>query len=256
MKSRPKGILTSDPTLASELAYQLRIKPDVNAVIFERDADQRAIALASDLAGINKSNSCPVWAKCRISPVDPAAPRVYVACLASYTNGHLHGWWLDAATYPELLADEIEDMLLDSPMEDVEEWAIHSYENFGNLSISEGEDLENVCAWANLLADFPNQKGAVSAYIDLTKSDGVAISSHDFESRYLGHWLTIEEFAIQSSFVEEHYDFSSLQKTYPFWAQLIDWSRVARELEVRGDIELVSAQETMGCGFYIFRSAN
>ncbi len=24
-------------------------------------------------------------------------PRIYVACLAAYNNGHLHGAWIDAA---------------------------------------------------------------------------------------------------------------------------------------------------------------
>ena len=27
-------------------------------------------------------------------------PRIYVACLAAYNNGHLHGAWIDAAQEP------------------------------------------------------------------------------------------------------------------------------------------------------------
>ena len=42
-------------------------------------------------------------------------PRIYVACLAAYNNGCLHGRWIDATTIDQVLADypylEREDIL-------------------------------------------------------------------------------------------------------------------------------------------------
>jgi hypothetical protein len=99
-----KGILTTDANLAEELAYQLRASLDFNAVIYEENTDKRALSLACDLTGINIANSCPIWAKCRINKSDPLAPRIYVACLSAYNNGHLHGWWIDADQEPDALS--------------------------------------------------------------------------------------------------------------------------------------------------------
>ncbi len=52
-------------------------------------------------------------------------PRIYVACLAAYNNGHLHGRWIDAAQDAEDIQSEISEMLSASPIPNAEEWAIH-----------------------------------------------------------------------------------------------------------------------------------
>lgn len=57
-------------------------------------------------------------------------PRIYVACLASYNAGILHGRWIDA-TDAEVIHEGIEDMLSESQEPIPEEWAIHDYEGFG-----------------------------------------------------------------------------------------------------------------------------
>ena len=36
------------------------------------------------------------------APVLPDQPRIYVACLAAYNNGCLHGRWIDATTPDEI----------------------------------------------------------------------------------------------------------------------------------------------------------
>jgi antirestriction protein len=123
--TKQKGILTTDANLAEELAYQIRATLDFNAVLTGENTDKRALSLACDLTGITPANSCPIWAKCRINKSDPKTPRIYVACLSAYNNGHLHGWWIDADQEPDALWLDIEEMLADSPMDDAEEWAIH-----------------------------------------------------------------------------------------------------------------------------------
>ncbi|ABD10193.1 hypothetical protein ThrDRAFT_00307 [Frankia casuarinae] len=61
-------------------------------------------------------------------------PRVYVASLADYTNGELHGRWIAADHDVEDLEGAVARILATSPArrhgEAAEEWAIHDYEGF------------------------------------------------------------------------------------------------------------------------------
>ncbi|KDA00755.1 antirestriction protein ArdA, partial [Hyphomonas oceanitis] len=54
----------------------------------------------------------------------PDRPRIYVACLAAYNNGRLHGCWIDT-TDPHEVWQQVREMLAASPEPDAEEWAIH-----------------------------------------------------------------------------------------------------------------------------------
>ena len=71
-------------------------------------------------------------------------PQIYVACLASYTNGILYGEWLDATEGVEDIQERIKQLLAESPMPNAEEFAIHDYRGFGTLKIDEHEDMEEV----------------------------------------------------------------------------------------------------------------
>ena len=42
-------------------------------------------------------------------------PRIYVACLAAYNNGYLHGEWIDANQDTDDLHAEIKKILASSP---------------------------------------------------------------------------------------------------------------------------------------------
>ena len=68
-------------------------------------------------------------------------PRIYVASLSDYNDGRLFGRWIDAAVEPEDLARQVDKMLAASPTPGAEEWAIHDYEGFGPLPLSEYERL-------------------------------------------------------------------------------------------------------------------
>jgi len=68
-------------------------------------------------------------------------PRIYVACLASYNAGILHGEWIDA-TDADTIREAIQEMLKGSPTAGAEEWAIHDYEGFGSIRLSEWEDVD------------------------------------------------------------------------------------------------------------------
>ena len=75
-------------------------------------------------------------------------PRIYVACLAAYNNGRLHGRWIDADQSVDEIWSEVQAMLAASPEPGAEEWAIHDYEGFGALRLSEWESFERVSAIA------------------------------------------------------------------------------------------------------------
>jgi hypothetical protein len=64
-------------------------------------------------------------------------PKIYVASLSDYNAGRLHGRWIDANQPTHGIWSDIGDMLAESPEPGAEEWAIHDYEGFWPLELSE-----------------------------------------------------------------------------------------------------------------------
>jgi antirestriction protein len=117
-------------------------------------------------------------------------PKIYVACLAAYNNGFLHGQWIDANQDPEAIHAEIEDMLGISPVSGAEEWAIHDYEGFEGLTINEYDNIESVAEYARLI----DKHGA--AYAAYANNVGVdCATEEEFEESYQGEWDSQEAFA-------------------------------------------------------------
>ena len=81
------------------------------------------------------------------------SPKIYVACLASYNAGHLYGEWILADQEPQEIQAAIQSMLEKSPEPFAEEWAVHDYEGFGSISLSEWPSIERVSALAKLIAE-------------------------------------------------------------------------------------------------------
>jgi hypothetical protein len=78
-------------------------------------------------------------------------PKIYVACLAAYNGGQLHGEWIDANQEAHEIQANITSMLERSPEPHAEEWAVHDYEGFGSISISEWPGIERVSTLAKLI---------------------------------------------------------------------------------------------------------
>ncbi|MEP0315093.1 MAG: antirestriction protein ArdA, partial [Hyphomonas sp.] len=74
------------------------------------------------------------------APTPAPRPRIYVACLAAYNNGCLHGRWI-AVTTPDEIMSEVRAMLADSPLPDAEEWAIHGATRKSHLLSEAGMPL-------------------------------------------------------------------------------------------------------------------
>ena len=66
--------------------------------------------------------------------------QIYVACLASYNSGILHGEWITPKADKDELQEQINKVLKSSSIEDAEEWAIHDYNDFPNLGEYPGLD--------------------------------------------------------------------------------------------------------------------
>jgi len=115
-------------------------------------------------------------------------PRVYVACLASYNNGILHGAWIDAAQEPDEIMEEIGTMLESSPMPDAEEWAVHDTDGLPDLG--EWPDLAQLSQIAQGIEEHGE---AYRAYLECFDADAASIE--DFQGRYLGEHRDREDFA-------------------------------------------------------------
>ncbi|ANV88901.1 antirestriction protein ArdA [Picosynechococcus sp. PCC 7117] len=122
-------------------------------------------------------------------------PRIYVACLAAYNNGFLHGAWIDADQDAEDIRKEVREMLKTFPawkLSDIcEEWAIHDYDNFGNIHLSEWEDFETVSALAQAIA---NHGPAFAAFYGTARYGDVASTVEAFEDAYQGIYDDKEDF--------------------------------------------------------------
>lgn len=80
-------------------------------------------------------------------------PEIYVACLAAYNSGYLHGQWLDASQSEEAIIEDIQAILDDSPVSDPGDWAIHDYQGFGDIKIHEFESISTIAEYAEFIAE-------------------------------------------------------------------------------------------------------
>ena len=93
-------------------------------------------------------------------------PMIYVACLAAYNAGHLHGEWLDAAREAAEIQEDIRAILQSSPVDSGGDFAIHDYEGFGDLRMHRMPPL------SQFAASYPDPQGvgrhaeALSGFLD------------------------------------------------------------------------------------------
>ena len=109
-------------------------------------------------------------------------PRIYVACLAAYNSGFLHGEWIDIDKDLEDVQDGIQKMLALSPIKGAEEWAIHDFEGFGEYSLSEYESIDHVFE----LAKFITEHGDLGANLlgDYSIEEAVRLLEDNYQGAY------------------------------------------------------------------------
>lgn len=119
--------------------------------------------------------------------------RIYVADLAAYNNGILHGVWIDACDDPEDIRGQINEMLTDSPEEDAEEYAIHDHEGFEGYSVSEWEDIEELHEVACFIEENPGIGGELLAHC----CDDLDEARNALKENYVGCYKSLADYAQQ-----------------------------------------------------------
>ena len=150
-------------------------------------------------------------------------PRIYVACLAAYNNGFLHGAWIDASDDLDAIQAQVAKMLASSPIPDAEEYAIHDYEDFGDFSLSEHAGLETAHTIALFLAD----TGSLGAML-LSHFSGDLNDAQNALENYAGVYESVADFA--QELTEETTTIPDNLQYY------IDYDAMAKEMELNGDI--------------------
>jgi antirestriction protein len=164
--------------------------------------------------------------------------RIYVASLSYYNAGRLYGKWIDAAQEPEELEKAIKVMLAHSPDVFAEEWAIHDYEGFGLVRLSEYESLELVSKLALGIAEHGL---AFAAWAALQSNNEETLDR--FKEAYVGNWESPEAHATD---LLEGLGFDDAEELFPEWIRpyvKIDVESFARDLELNGDVISVKAPD-------------
>ncbi|MBA56828.1 MAG: antirestriction protein [Pseudomonadales bacterium] len=150
-------------------------------------------------------------------------PRIYVADLAAYNNGKLHGVWIDAALELDDIQEAVAKMLKASPEGFAEEYAIHEYEGFGSYRVSEYEGLESVHEVACFIEEHEELGAELLAHFSSIDEARTAI-----DENYVGCYESVADFA-------EELTEDSVQIPESL-ARYIDYNAMAYDMEVGGDI--------------------
>lgn len=164
--------------------------------------------------------------------------RIYVACLASYNNGILHGAWIDACQDSNEIIEEVQAMLATSPIENAEEWAIHDYEGFEGIQISEYQGFEQVAE----LASFIEEHGELGAkvYEHFSNLDDATTA---LEDHYCGRYDSVSDFAEEITT-----ETTEIPQTLAFY---IDYEKMARDMEIN-DILVIQTSHSEHHIFWSF----
>ncbi len=156
--------------------------------------------------------------------------RIYVACLAAYNNGILHGQWIDATQGKDYIWSVTKAMLKASPIKDAEEHAIHDYEGFEGANISEYEGFETVAEIAAFIEEHGVLGGKVLEYYSDLESAKTALSNY-----YAGEYKTVADFAEEITG-----ETTEIPENLRFY---IDYEHMARDLEINDILALETGFE-------------
>ncbi|MED5423018.1 MAG: antirestriction protein ArdA [Pseudomonadota bacterium] len=148
---------------------------------------------------------------------------IYVADLAAYNNGKLHGVWIDATKSVDEIFDIINVLLENSPEEDAEEFAIHDYEGFEGLNISEYEGIQSAHDKAIFIEEHGALGGAVASHFGSNLDD----AKRALEEGYIGAYRSIEDYAREIT--EDGHELPTYIEHY------IDYESMGRDMEMNGD---------------------
>ncbi len=151
--------------------------------------------------------------------------QIYVADLAAYNCGMLHGRWIDATQGADGIREEIQEMLAQTPLKNeiAEEYAIHDQNGFGKLELHEYISIERVAEYAEFIEEHGKLGSMLLVEFDIEEATAM------MSDRYLGEYESVEEYAEQ--LLDDCYEIPKYLEGY------IDYQKFARDLELSGDIE-------------------
>ncbi len=153
-------------------------------------------------------------------------PRIYVACLASYNSGVLHGAWIDASQEPEEIHAEIAKILRSSREPGAEEFAIHDHDGFLGINIGEYESIDSIVRHAAFVAQHGELGAKVVEYIG-SLDDAEA----SLDENYQGAFDTLADWA--SNTLEETGELEGLPERLRSY---FDYEAFGKDAEMSGDI--------------------
>lgn len=165
-------------------------------------------------------------------------PRIYVASLADYNAGRLHGCWIDCDNGADAIQEAVNEMLAASPEPNAEEWAIHDYEGFCGLTIHEYDSFQDVADKADMIA---KHGPAFAAYAEWMSGD---ITEEDFEESYCGEWESEQHYA--EDLADDVGMFANAPETLCLY---FDWDKWTQDLFMT-DYHSIDSPN----GVYVFRN--
>jgi antirestriction protein len=148
--------------------------------------------------------------------------KIYVADLTAYNNGKLHGVWIDVLS--DDIQEQINDMLTLSPEKFAEEYAIHDYEGFGDVSLSEYQNIESVREIALFLYEYDQFGAGLLNYWD----DNINKAKKAAEEKYQGCYESLANYA--KTVIE---DISELPSYLYYY---IDYEHLGRDMQSNGEV--------------------
>ena len=151
------------------------------------DPSEDRLPVDRDQQGLpdNEYANNPVAAE---TETEATVPEIYVASLADYNNGYLHGSWIRADQETDDIHKEIETMLWASPVllaegESYGDWAIHDSEGFADYRVGESTDIETISQLGRGIAE---HGPAFAAWADLNRHQPEMWDR--FAEAFLGHY--------------------------------------------------------------------
>ena len=157
-------------------------------------------------------------------------PRIYVACLAAYNAGRLHGAWIDVHGDADAVREAIADMLAVSPEPGAEDYAIHDHEGFGGLEISEYAGIDEVVA----VAAFLRERGLLGARLAAHFGGDLDQASRALDDQHHGRFESLADFYQQLT--EDSVDIPQTLRLY------ID-DAMARDAMMNGEVFTIETED-------------
>jgi antirestriction protein len=150
--------------------------------------------------------------------------KLYVADLAAYNNGKLHGVWVNACDELDTIKEQINAMLADSPEGFAEEYAIHDHEGFEGYAVGEYEGLDQL----HYIALFIDEHGAITGALLNHFGGDLDAAREAMQDNYAGCHTSLASFAEEIT--------SETIEIPPHIAYFIDYEHMGRDWELSGDI--------------------